>query len=145
MFQHLLLPVDGSPLSEAAFSKALVFAREARARVTVIRVIPDFHVYTYQVELLADTRTRFVQEATRSSADYLKTLAAEAEAADVSCETLCVIHDHPYEAIIQAAQEKECDLIVMASHGRRGLQGVLIGSETNKVLTHSNIPVLVYR
>lgn len=145
MFQHLLLPVDGSPLSEAAFSKALVFAREARARVTVIRVIPDFHVYTYQVELLADTRTRFVQEATRNAAEYLRTLAAEAEAADVSCETLSVIHDHPYEAIIHAAQERACDLIVMASHGRRGLQGVLIGSETNKVLTHSTIPVLVYR
>lgn len=145
MFQHLLLPVDGSPLSEAAFSKALVFAREARARVTVIRVIPDFHVYTYQVELLADTRTRFVQEATSISAEYLKTLAAQAEAAGVSCETLSVIHDHPYEAIIQAARERGCDLIVMASHGRRGLQGVLIGSETNKVLTHSSIPVLVYR
>ncbi|MDF3888604.1 universal stress protein [Cupriavidus basilensis] len=145
MFQHLLLPVDGSALSEAAFSKALIFASEARARVTVIRVIPEFHVYTYQVELLADTRTRFVREATSNVEEYLKTLAAEAEAADVPCETLSVIHDHPYEAIIQAAQDQGCDLIVMASHGRRGLQAVLIGSETSKVLTHSTIPVLVYR
>ena len=145
MFQHLLLPVDGSALSEAAFSKALIFASEARARVTVIRVIPEFHVYTYQVELLADTRTRFVREATSNVEEYLKTLAAEAEAADVPCETLSVIHDHPYEAIIQAARDQGCDLIVMASHGRRGLQAVLIGSETSKVLTHSTIPVLVYR
>ncbi|MGO4809590.1 universal stress protein [Cupriavidus sp. 2MCAB6] len=145
MFQHLLLPVDGSPLSESAFRKALVFAREARARVTLIRVIPDFHVYTYQVEMLANTRARFEREATSNVADYLKTLAAEAEAAGVSCETLGVMQDHPYQAIIQAAQDKGCDLIVMASHGRRGVQGVLIGSETNKVLTHSNIPVLVYR
>ncbi|MGT2492484.1 universal stress protein [Cupriavidus basilensis] len=145
MFQHLLLPVDGPALSEAAFSKALIFASEARARVTVIRVIPEFHVYTYQMELLADTRTRFVREATSNVEEYLKTLAAEAEAADVPCETLSVIHDHPYEAIIQAAQDQGCDLIVMASHGRRGLQAVLIGSETSKVLTHSTIPVLVYR
>jgi len=145
MFQHLLLPVDGSALSEAAFSKALIFASEARARVTVIRVIPEFHVYTYQVELLADTRTRFVREATSNVEEYLKTLAAEAEAADVPCATLSVIHDHPYEAIIQAARDQGCDLIVMASHGRRGLQAVLIGSETSKVLTHSTIPVLVYR
>ncbi|MDF3832083.1 universal stress protein [Cupriavidus basilensis] len=145
MFQHLLLPVDGSPLSEAAFKKALGFAHDIRARVTVLRVIPDFHVYTYQVEMLGDTRERFAREATKSAGEYLATLAAEADAADVSCDTVSRIHDHPYEVIIQTARDKDCDLIVMASHGRRGLQGILIGSETNKVLTHSTIPVLVYR
>ncbi len=145
MFQHLLLPVDGSPLSESAFRRALAFAQESRARVTIFRVIPDFHVYTYQVEMLADTREQYEREARRHVDDYLRGLAAEATAAGVPCESTSVIHDHPYAAIIQAAQERGCDLIVMASHGRRGLEGVLIGSETQKVLTHSTIPALVYR
>jgi len=145
MFQHLLLAVDGSPLSESAFRKALAFARELNARVSVIRVIPAFHVYTYQVELLAGTRERYAQEADRVTANYLRGIADEARAANVPCETLSTIHDHPYEAIIEAALHRNCDLIVMASHGRRGLQGILLGSETQKVLTHSSIPVLVYR
>ncbi|WER47931.1 universal stress protein [Cupriavidus sp. WKF15] len=145
MFQHLLLPVDGSPLSESAFRQGIAFARDAGARVTALQVIPDFHTYTYQVEMLASTRDQYARDATKAVEDYLDTMAAEAAAAEVACDTVAVIHDHPYEAIINTAVEKGCDLIVMASHGRRGLQGVLIGSETQKVLTHSRIPVLVYR
>ncbi len=145
MFQHLLLPVDGSPLSESAFRQGLAFAHDAGARVTALRVIPDFHTYTYQVEMLAGTRERYMREAIKAVEDYLDTMAAEATTADVACDTVSVVHDHPYEAIIDTAVNKGCDLIVMASHGRRGLQGVLIGGETQKVLTHSRIPVLVYR
>jgi nucleotide-binding universal stress UspA family protein len=145
MFQHLLLPVDGSPLSESAFRQGIAFARDAGARVTALRVIPEFHTYTYQVEMLGSARTLYMREATRAIEDYLDTMAGEATAAEVACDTVSVIHDHPYEAIIDTAMNKGCDLIVMASHGRRGLQGVLIGSETQKVLTHSRIPVLVYR
>lgn len=145
MFQHMLIAVDGSPLSESALRKALAFAREIRARVSVIRVIPAFHLHTYQVELLADTRERYAQAASKVTEGYLRDIAAEARAAGVPCETLSLIHDHPHEAIINAAQDRHCDLIVMASHGRRGLQGILLGSETQKVLTHSSIPVLVYR
>lgn len=145
MFQHLLLPVDGSPLSESAFRQGIAFARDAGARVTALRVIPDFHTYTYQVEMLGGTRDRYARDATKAVEDYLDTMADEAAAAEVACDTVAVIHDHPYEAIIDTAVNKGCDLIVMASHGRRGLQGVLIGGETQKVLTHSRIPVLVYR
>ena len=145
MFQHLLLAIDGSSLSESAFRKGVAFAHDAGARITAVRVIPDFHTYTYQVEMLADTRTQYARDAGKAVEDYLDAMAAEATAANVPCDTVSVIHDHPYEAIINTALEKGCDLIVMASHGRRGLQGVLIGSETQKVLTHSRIPVLVYR
>ncbi|ODV42191.1 sulfate transporter [Cupriavidus sp. UYMMa02A] len=145
MFQHLLLPVDGSPLSESAFRQGIAFAHDAGAHVTALRVIPNFRTYAYQVEMLAGTHELYTREATRVAEDYLDTMAAEATAADVACDTVAVIHDHPYEAIIRTALAKGCDLIVMASHGRRGLQGVLIGSETQKVLTHSSIPVLVYR
>jgi nucleotide-binding universal stress UspA family protein len=69
----------------------------------------------------------------------------EAEAAGVPCRTLSTTNEHPWRGIIRAAETKRCDVIVMASHGRRGLAGLLLGSETNKVLTHSKIPVLVCR
>ncbi|MDF3837874.1 universal stress protein [Cupriavidus basilensis] len=144
MFKHLLLAVDGSALAEAAFHKALVLARDMNARATAVRVCPDYHVLTYQVEMLTDTREEYVNAAWEEATRYLKGIAREAGAAGVPCETTYVVNDHPYEAIIKAAEDKGCDLIVMASHGRRGVQGLLIGSETLKVLTHSKIPVLVY-
>ncbi|CAN7424452.1 TRAP-T-associated universal stress protein TeaD [compost metagenome] len=145
MFKHLLLAVDGSDLSESAFRKALTLAREMGARTTAVRVCPNYHVLTYQVEMLEETRETYVKQAWEDATRYLRGLADEAGAAGVPCETAYVVNDHPYEAIIKTAEEKGCDLIVMASHGRRGVQGMLIGSETLKVLTHSKIPVLVYR
>ena len=75
----------------------------------------------------------------------LAVLEKAAKDAGVPCETLCEIADHPYEAIIRIAEKRGCDLIMMASHGRRGVKGLLLGSETQKVLTHSLIPVLVHR
>ncbi|MCK7468053.1 MAG: universal stress protein [Desulfosudis oleivorans] len=75
----------------------------------------------------------------------LAVLEKAAKDAGVPCETICEIGDHPYEAIIRVAEKRGCDLIMMASHGRRGVKGLLLGSETQKVLTHSLIPVLVYR
>jgi nucleotide-binding universal stress UspA family protein len=145
MFTHLLLAVDGSPLSDAAFQKALLLAQEMKARITALRVGPKYHVFAYHTEMLSDARELFAQEIADSAAKYLKRIALEAAAAGVTCETTYLVDDRPYEAIIKTAEDKGCDLIVMASHGRRGVQGVLIGSETQKVLTHSKIPVLVYR
>jgi len=145
MFKHLLLAVDGSPLAESAFRKAIALAHEMNARATVVRVCPNYHVLTYQVEMLTDTRAQYVKAAWEEATRYLNGLAREASAAGVDCQTAYSVNDHPYEAIIKTAEDKDCDLIVMASHGRRGVQGLLIGSETLKVLTHSKIPVLVYR
>ena len=82
----------------------------------------------------------------QTHADQVLAQAAQAaQAAGVACDTASAISDHPFEAIVKVAVEKGCDLIVMASHGRKGLRGFLLGSETQKVLTHSTIPVLVYR
>lgn len=145
MFKHLLLAVDGSTLSESAFHKGIALAREMNARVTAVRVCPNYHVMTYEVEMLTDTREQYVKAAWEEATRYLNDLAREASSGGVDCQTTYAVNDHPYEAIIKTAQDKECDLIVMASHGRRGVQGLLIGSETLKVLTHSKIPVLVYR
>jgi nucleotide-binding universal stress UspA family protein len=145
MFKHLLLAVDGSSLAESAFHKGIALAREMNARVTAVRVCPNYHVLTYQVEMLTDTREQYVKAAWDEATRYLNGLAGQARAAGVDCQTSYAVNDHPYEAIIKTAEDKDCDLIVMASHGRRGVQGLVIGSETLKVLTHGKIPVLVYR
>jgi nucleotide-binding universal stress UspA family protein len=95
--------------------------------------------------MLADTRNEHAPHARNHAERYLAFIDQAATDAAVLCETTWLVNDHPYEAIVNAAQERHCDLIVMASHGRRGMEGLLIGSETQKVLIHSRIPVLVYR
>ncbi|QCP49116.1 universal stress protein [Trinickia violacea] len=145
MFKHLLVPTDGSALSGEAARMAVGVAKAFDAKITGIHVIPEFHLLTYDTEMLADTPNEYVRHARKHAERYLAFVEQIATDAAVLCETTWVVSDHPYQAIIHAAQERHCDLIVMASHGRRGVQGLLIGSETQKVLTHSNIPVLVYR
>ena len=145
MFTHILLPTDGSPLSEAAVRQGVRFAKGINAKVTGFYVIPEFHVFTYRTDMLEDTQEQFAKDCRTHARQYLGVIENAAKEAGVTCDTAFVTGDHPYEAIIKAADKKGCDLIMMASHGRRGGQGILIGSETQKVLTHSKIPVLVYR
>ena len=145
MFKHLLLPTDGSPLSEVAIQKTVQFAKSINAKVTGFHVIPEYHVFTFQTEMLNDTEEKFARYGEAHAERYLAVIEKAAKEAGVQCDTAYVTSDHPYQEIIKAANEKGCDLITMASHGRRGVQGLLIGSEAQKVLTHSKIPVLVYR
>jgi nucleotide-binding universal stress UspA family protein len=145
MFKHLLLPTDGSELSEIAIQKGIQFAHEINARVTGFHVLSEFHVFTYRPEMLEETREEFMRDARTRASQYLSVIEKAANRAGVRCDTGYATSAHPYEAIIRAAEENGCDLIMMASHGRRGVQALLIGSETHKVLTHSKIPVLVYR
>lgn len=145
MFKHILIPTDGSPLSEAAMRKGIEFAKTINAKITGFCVVPELPY----VGCEADIGTEFKKQADVAvQAEVDKILLAIEEAAQkasVECVTEKVKSVQPYEAIINAARRKECDLIIMASHGRRGMQGLLLGSETQKVLTHSKIPVLVYR
>lgn len=145
MFKHLLLPTDGSVASEVAMRKALDLARNANARVTGLHVIQPFHVLSTNVEMIEDTRAVYEAHSEANSKACLAVIDKAAREAGVSCETCVVRADHPYEAIIQTARDRACDLIVMASHGRRGMQALLLGSETQKVLTHCTVPVLVVR
>ena len=145
MFSHVLLPTDGSALSQAANLEGIRFAKQSNLKVTGISVIPEFHVLTFNVMMLEDTKERFLLESRAQSEKYLAMLQRAAAEEGVSCETVIEVSDHPYEAIVRTASARGCDLILMASHGRRGVQGMLLGSETQKVLTHSKIPVLVYR
>ena len=145
MFKHLLLPTDGSEASQAALLEGVRLAKELNARITGISVVPEFHILTFNTAMLEDTRDVFIAESRAQAHKYLALLNEAAREAGVPCDTEIVLGDHPYEAIIRASDNKGCDLILMASHGRRGVQALLLGSETQKVLTHSKVPVLVFR
>jgi len=145
MFKHLLLPTDGSEASQATLLNGVRLAKEFSARITGISVVPEFHVLTFSAAMIEDTRDVFVAESRAQAQRNLAMLSKAADEAGVPCETEVVLSDHPYEAIIRTSDSRGCDLIMMASHGRRGVQAVLLGSETQKVLTHSKVPVLVYR
>ncbi len=147
MFKHLLVPTDGSDLSEATVNRAISFAKETDARVTFYYAQPDFPMPIYGEGALIDPTTpeQFAKGAAQEAARILDNARAKAEAVGVVCDTDTNVSEVPYEAIIEAAEQHGCDLIFMASHGRRGLASLLLGSETHKVLTHTRIPVLVYR
>lgn len=145
MFKHLLLPMDGSALSEFAIHKALKLARAVGAKVTGITVMPEYHLVSYAVESLQDTRQQFEADMRRHADQCLSRFSQAAAEAGVAADAVAVTADHPYEQIIAAAEQRQCDLIVMASHGRKGIKALLLGSETHKVLTHTRVPVLVFR
>ena len=147
MFKHILVPTDGSQLSTDTVRRAVSFASDAGARITFFFAKPDYPVAFYGEGALIDPTTpeKFAEMADSQAAEVLA--ACEKLAADggVSSSGVSATSDIPYEAIIDAAERTGCDLIFMASHGRRGISGLLLGSETQKVLTHSEVPVLVYR
>jgi len=145
MFKHILLPTDGSELSEIAIQEGIQLAKAISARVTGFHVLPEFPEFAYRPEMLGDIKEEFTGDSRARAMQYLRVIEEAANRARVRCDTGYTSSAHPYEAIIRAAEENGCDLILMASHGRRGVQGLLIGSETHKVLTHTKIPVLVYR
>jgi len=147
MFKHILVPTDGSDLSRQTLQRAVSFAKEAGARITAFYAKPEYPVTYYGEGALIDPTTpeKFAELAEQQARQVLDFAEQCCREAGVDCATRSATSDIPYEAIIEAAEASGCDLIFMASHGRRGISGLLLGSETNKVLTHSKIPVLVYR
>jgi nucleotide-binding universal stress UspA family protein len=147
MFKHILVPTDGSKLSEQAITRSIEFCRENRAKMTVLHVMPEYIPPAF-AEFPAAGQASFAEfmTATEETAkSVLGNAQKSAEAAGVTVETVSVRHTQPFRAIIDVAKDKSCDLIFMSSHGRKGLSALVLGSETNKVLTHSDIPVLVFR
>ena len=147
MFKHLLVPTDGSSLSMEAVKHAVSFAKEAGAKITFFFAKPDYPVAFYGEGALIDPTTpeKFAEIAERQAREILSQAEMMARNAGIEAKCVATVSDVPYRAIIDAAQTAGCDLIFMASHGRRGFSGLLLGSETQKVLTHSTVPVLVYR
>jgi nucleotide-binding universal stress UspA family protein len=144
MYTNILMPTDGSELGEKAVQHGIALARQIGAKVTVLTVLPPFHIFTIDAQMIEDTPVRYKARMQEHAEKILGAIATAARAA-VSCETVQVEHEHPYRAIVDTAESKGCDLIVMASHGRHGISALVLGSETIKVLTHCKLPVLVHR
>ena len=146
MFQNILVPTDGSEQSQRAVRFGIELAKTHGARITGIHVIPDYHLLIAYEGAFDPVTEERIEEETKARADtYLSFIREAAAAASVPCSTACETSDHPYEAILRTCQSNGCDLILMTSHGRKGLAAVLLGSETRKVLTHAQVPVLVVR
>lgn len=147
MFKNILIPTDGSKLSAKAIKSGVAFAKSIKAQVTGCYVVEPFQPYYFGDYIPPDMPTpkEFERHAREAGEKYLGQLETLVRAAGLKFQGAVSMADTPYVGIINAAKKGRCDLVFMASHGRRGLAGMLLGSETHKVLTHSKIPVLVYR
>lgn len=143
MFKHILIPTDGSELSHRAVSKGVQFAQEIGARVTGLTVTEPYHYLGYGAMQMAETAQRYQNDARAHAERNLQQIQEAADTLGVPCDVLINSSDHPYQEIVRTAESQGCDVIFMASHGRHGIGALLMGSETQKVLTHTKIPVLV--
>ena len=147
MFKNILVPTDGSELSRRAIKQAVQLAKEQNARVTGLHVVPpyepdvreEFSVRNFVSPQEYAARTRALAR------KHLKVIERAAATAGVPCDTFQAASSTPFDEIVRTARQKKCDLIYMASHGRRGISRLLLGSETSKVLSHSTVPVVVCR
>ncbi len=144
MFTKILVPTDGSDLSDKAARGAVDMARRLNARIVAMTVIEPYP-YTTLSECRPEPSADYEQRMEAIARERLRGIESDAKAAEVPVETTIARSYLPFEAIIDTARHKHCDGIFMASHGRRGLRAILLGSETQKVLTHSDVPVVVYR
>jgi nucleotide-binding universal stress UspA family protein len=147
MFKNILVPTDGSKLSSKAVKEAIELAKQTKAKVTALHVYPKFSGSPYGTFGPAED---ILEEAHKNQAraegdSMFAGIQKLTDAAGVQLESVLVESNDVWKQIIGTAKKKKCDLICMASHGSRGISGVLLGSETHKVLTHSELPVLVLR
>ena len=145
MYKHILIPTDGSDLSRKAIQYGIALAKSEGAKVSGVTVTVPFHVFAMDSDTLTDTPASYQKRVAATATKYLAQIKDTAAAGGVTCDVVHVEHEQPYQAIIDTAKSNGCDLIVMASHGRRGVSALVLGSETVKVLTHCTTPVLVYR
>jgi len=147
MYTNILVATDGSKLSGKAVTHAIALAQALSAKVTAFYASPDYPMPAFSDGVVYDpiSRKDYAAMAAKEAERILAPVKAKAEAGGVGCATMHAIASAPWEAILAAARKAKCDAIVMASHGRKGLTAVLLGSETQKVLTHSKLPVLVVR
>lgn len=147
MYKHILIPTDGSDLSRVAALQGVKLAKALGAKVTAFFAAPPATPVAYNGFLPSGyaTTTKHAAMIEKVAAKYLSVIANACAAADVPCECVHETNEFPAAAIMATAKKRKCDLIFMASHGRRGMSAILLGSEAQKVLTHSKVPVLVYR
>lgn len=141
MYKHILITTDGSDLSQQAIEHGVALAKSVGARATVLTVSEPFYPSAFEPKMVEQYKEHAAALATK----HLDIAKNAAEGVGVACDLVRVDHEQPYKAIIDTAENRKCDVIVMASHGRRGISAMVLGSETIKVLTHSTIPVIVVR
>ena len=146
MFQHLLLPTDGSQLSRETAARAVSFAKVGNVRITALYAKVVGHPADDYIDLAHPAAVeRLLARSEEKAKEYLGYIKKLCKNAGVECATLAVVSDTPWEAIVKVAEDNDCDLIFMAKHSRGGLSSLLVGSQTYRVLTHSSVPVLVFR
>ena len=145
MYKNILLPTDGSELASKAVDHGITLAKTLGAKITVLMVPPPFRTFVLEPQIIDSTADEYTDHMKDRARSVTEGVASLARAAGIEADTVHAEDEHPYQAIIDTAARKGCDLVVMASHGRRGVAAIVLGSETVKVLTHSRIPVLVYR
>lgn len=145
MFKHMLIPIDGSKCASDAMRQAVELARDMHARVTLLVVTEPFHMLSAEATQIERVREEFEKYQHDHADSFLSWARRYAEDNGVTCDTVQAEHDHPYEAIIETARKSGSDVIAMGSHGYGGVKAVVLGSVTQKVLTHCQLPVLVYR
>jgi nucleotide-binding universal stress UspA family protein len=147
MFKHLLVPTDGSELSQKTVTRAVAFAKEANARITFFYAEPEIPSAYLGLGAIANPHISQDMQARLDSAakEILESATVQARESGVEAHHVARTGNRPWELIIETALNQGCDLIFMASHGRRGVEALLLGSETQKVLTHSSVPVLIFR
>ena len=147
MYKHIMIPTDGSELSDKAINAGVDFAKEVHARVTGFTAVPEYKVPS-EIELMSRhgvSLEQYERDARKQAEAALQKIADRARAAGVEYDAEYTQSDCPHEAIVRAARKRGCDLIFMASHGRRGISALIHGSQTQGVLSRSTIPTLVYR
>lgn len=147
MYEKILVATDGSPLSKTAVNNAISLAALCQAELVVIKVVPQYPQSYFEggLALQANEVSRIEQQWAEEGQAVVDEVRKDAELKGVTTTALTVKSDIVSDAIIATAKKHQCDLIVMASHGRKGVKRLLLGSETQQVLTHSHIPVLVLR
>ena len=147
MYKHFLVATDGSKLSAKAVAHAIALAKPLKAKITAFFAAPEMPlpVYSEGVVFQPLSRKEYGAAMAKEAARILDPVVARAKSAGIACDADHAIAGAPWEAILDAAKKAKCDAIVMASHGRRGVTALLLGSETQKVLTHSKLPVVVVR
>ena len=145
MYKHILVPTDGSALAAKAVDAAISFAAEVGARVTGYYAIEDMNMHHVGAHLTKDLLDEFDKRSRVAAEQHASAPAGIAKAAGVAYDWRMSKVSQPHEGIVEAARDAGCDIIFMASHGHRGLTGLIVGSVTQKVLSHSKIPVLVFR
>jgi len=145
MYKRILIPTDGSDASRRAIEAGIALAKKLHAEIVALSVTPTFHLLSLAPGQFKKNASQFEFDNRLHATHLLHEVSHAAREAGVACSCEHVVSDHPFEAIIATARDRQCDLINMGSHGHQGIKGLVLGSQAQKVLVHSAIPVLVHR